>query len=153
MSDAPPNTIVKTATYIGRRTTSKNTLAHFWKFEGIDPVPKGWKKNIVPWAQPGDQYQIHVGEKGEVYTHGIYKPNHVGKHPVESEVLEWVGLDAAHAQHDTDRRMERRLKEQKTDFDKAIEPLRRMVGAVRNHDDRAALIAHITATLWRRHDF
>jgi hypothetical protein len=133
----------KTGTYIGRRTTTKHTLAHFWKFD--DGKELGWKKNPALGAQIGDVYEF------------VYEDEHLKDRPKKiattgdpALVLEWVGLDSAHYQHDVDRRMERRIKERKTEFDEAIAPLQRMVAAVRNHDDRAALIARVTATLWRR---
>jgi hypothetical protein len=138
--------IVK-GTYVGRRVTTKKTLAHFWQFDG-DTAVKGFKRQLVP-AMIGERYQF-VLEDGKYVLTGENHPRLVSNEDAEKLVLQWVGEDQAAYQYVTDRRAERRLKERKTEFDRAIGPLHELVKAVPNHDDRAALISRITSVLWRR---
>lgn len=141
--------VVKTATYIGRRTTTKNTLAQFWI---VDDKELGWKKGPVTYAQVGDMYEFSYDKDGRIVMQGACKPKKIGYEADREKVAGWVALDVAHFQHDVDRRAERRLKEMKTDFDKAMQPLQRMVSSIRHHDDRAAFIARVTATLWKTYN-
>lgn len=145
-------TVEKTAVYIGRRITSKDKLGYFWHFEG-DQKPVGYLKRNIALAEIGERWVFAF--KGQTHTAELVhdmsvRPRKITSTVTPYELKEWVAKDAAHYQHDVDARALRKYKTRETEFDKALAPLVRLVDAVGGHEDRAALIAHITSQLWRR---
>lgn len=135
------------ATYIGRRMTVSGKLAYFWLFDGEDKA-RGYKKQLI-FAQPGEVILFKLADSGEVYVSGKdHGPKRTTK-TTEHKTL-YVAEDQANYQMWMEAKADRRMKEEETDFDRALKPLRNLIAQCRFHDDKAALINRITSELWRR---
>lgn len=136
------------ARFVGRRLSTKNRLAFFWKFDdGI----RGYAKRQAP-AAIGEQWEFPVDEQGRLITRRDCKPKlcEYEDNPPEEDVASWNAADVAAYQEDITRKAHDRLARRETDFDKALIPIRRILNGARHHDERAAIINRITAELWRR---
>lgn len=136
---------VASATYIGRRITTKQKLAHFWHVEG-EEKSRGYFKQIAP-ATIGEIWRLSFDEKGAMYVSGTHKPQNTETFSANRE--QYVGEDAAAYQLHVELKADKILKNRETDFERALAPLRRLVTAVRTYDDRSALIRRIASELGR----
>lgn len=138
------------AFYIGRRVATGNKLAHFWQFYGEDK-PRGFIKQLAP-ATIGEVWAVTVTDDNKHYVGGPKGPKRaeVQKTHDRKQVHEWVALDAAAYADNQTRLAEKKLAKRRTEFDRALEPLRNLVVACPTHEQRAFLINAIVSELWRR---
>jgi hypothetical protein len=142
-------TVDTKAVYIGRRITTKNQLAHFWMFLN-ENKPKGYRRQIAP-ATIGEQWIFKTNEAGTLFVGGAEKPTRTDVTSASKSIDEWSAADQASYQADLVRRFENKLANRKSQFDQAIEPLRRMCSSLNlSHGERAAFIQRVTTELWRR---
>lgn len=141
----PPPARVVNATYVGRRITTDNKLAHFWHVEG-EAKPAGYMKQVAP-AAVGEIWRLSFNDKDNIYVGGDYKPQNTEMFCDPDTRARYVGEDAAAYQRHVDMKADRALKNRETEFERAMEPLRRLIRAVRSYDDRHALIRRITSEL------
>lgn len=135
-------------TYVGRRLTSKQRVAHFFQLEDGSKI--GFKKMPIP-ALIGERISMVQVDDGKWAFSGKEGPKRLDEPRADlDEIAEWTAIDRATAQLQEERKVERKLKARKTHFDEVLEPVKAMVRATRTHSERAALINAITAELWKR---
>jgi hypothetical protein len=112
-------------------------------------------KQLVP-AQIGERFTFQFTATDSVVTRGEHGPKRIG-HGLDfdgrldrKQVDEWIVKDEAAAQMKAEDKARREMKNRATEFERALEPLRRILSASRSHSDRAALISRITTELWRK---
>jgi hypothetical protein len=135
------------ATYIGQRITTKGALAYFWLFHDINKE-QGYKKQLV-WATIGEAWNFGRAENGAVYRSGEHKPINLGiKHP--ENALRWESEHQSALHYHAERKAAAKLKARQSEFDRALEPIRRLLDAAPSHIERGALIQRLCIELWRR---
>lgn len=134
------------AYYIGRRING-NKVVYAWLCDG-EEKPRLYAKNVVTYAMVGERFVLTQNADKAILLKGPAAPKSVtgARSPMQKQ---WVAEDAAAQQRAADIRAEKKLKERRSEFESALEPLRLMVLSVKRHDDKAALIARITSELWR----
>jgi hypothetical protein len=135
-----------TAAYCGRRFTTKNKLAHSWLIDGAELL---YAKQLVSWAQIGEQFTVTTNEDGSsVFTGGDRKPQLLPEqlHP---DRVRWIAEDARAERELSEHRLKRKLDARPTELERALAPIRALLREKMPHRDRAALIQHITSELWR----
>lgn len=131
-------------TYVGRRLTTKNKLAHFWLASG-EQAPRGYLKQFAP-ARIGEQWNVTFDDDGRLFIAGEHKPVQCAGVTRKYDPA-WITADQVAYQHDLDRKADAKLKARRSDFDDAIEPLRNLVLAVNSWSERQALVARISSEL------
>lgn len=140
-------TRTKVGVYVGRRTTTDGKLAYFWQMDGEDK-PGGWLKQVVP-AQIGESFRFSY-DGNSVYTSGEHRPAKLEACTDFDKVAEWIVLDEAAYQRDLERKAVRMMKSRESEFELAMQPLRRILSRVSSHADRSALAARIATELMRK---
>lgn len=135
-------------TYVGMRITTANKLSYFWLEEGQEK-PKGYRKQIAP-AVIGEIWQFTMHPSGGITISGPDKPKQLRLTDSEHQVTQWIAESEACEQHAVGLKTDKILKARKSEFDKAIAPLKRMLDTLSYHNDKAAFIARVTSELWRR---
>ena len=133
---------------MGRRMSTKNKLAFFWKFDdGI----RGYAKRHAP-AVIGEQWEFPVDDQGRLIARHDCKPKlcEYAYPPPEEDVVAWNAADVAAYQDNITCKAHDRLARRETDFDKALIPMRRILAGARDHNERGAIIQRIITELWRR---
>lgn len=144
--------------YIGQRMTTKNKLAHFYRFD--DGSEKGYKKRLT-YAPIGTRLTVCFDAEGRVFTAGdhapalLYKvggpeiPSNLATAP-QADVERWVIEDNNAKSVARAQKMEGKLKSVPTMIEERAAPLVDLVRACRTFDEKAALIRTITDELWRQ---
>ena len=140
--------------YIGQRMTTKNKLAHFYKFD--DGSEKGYAKRLS-YCQIGTRLSVVFDPDGRAYTAGEHAPKLLTRDngttfddAPKADVERWVIEDNAAKSAYRAKKMEAKLKTLPTYIEEHAAPLVDLIKACRNFDEKAALIRAITDELWRK---
>lgn len=139
--------ITKTAvaTYIGRRMTTKNKLAYFWKIEG--QTPGGFAKQIAS-ASIGEKWQLSlVGDS--IHINGPDRPKQLPDQPLDPDAKEYEALDAGAMAQWGEIKAKKVLAGRQSEFDRAMLPLISMLRTLRFRDDEYYFIERVKAALYK----
>lgn len=136
------------AVYCGRRLTAAGRLAYFWKKDFEDST-MGYRKQLAP-ALIGERWKFSALASGAVITSGPHRPVKIGSQTKNSETARWAALDAAHSNEYDAEKLSRKLEKRKTEFEEALEPLRRMLHSLPTHTERGCFIQRVVIELWRK---